>query len=70
MKFFWATCDRFKDDPVADFSIRIIDSHSKNGHQYNIPSASKFTVLIVCDISMDYTGRDVIIDHKNKGSSV
>ncbi|XP_052297322.1 uncharacterized protein LOC127902450 [Citrus sinensis] len=67
VKSFRMTRDRYKTQPESTFCLRLLNSRTRDGRRYNIPTVSEVAGLIVGDFSEANFQRDVIIEHRTKG---
>ncbi|WOG95440.1 hypothetical protein DCAR_0414759 [Daucus carota subsp. sativus] len=67
VKSFRRARDMFKAQPTTTFHLRMPETRSTDGRQYNIPSVSEVAGLIVGDLSKKKFERDIIVRHRAKG---
>lgn len=67
VKSFRMARDRYKTQPESTFRLRLLNSRTRDGRRYNIPTVSEVAGLIVGDFSEANFQRDVIIEHRTKG---
>ncbi|KAH9703741.1 helitron like n domain-containing protein [Citrus sinensis] len=67
VKSFRMARDRYKTQPESTFCLRLLNSRTRDGRRYNMPTFSEVTGLIVGDFSEANFQRDVIIEHRTKG---
>ncbi|XP_071720143.1 uncharacterized protein [Rutidosis leptorrhynchoides] len=60
--------DRFDMDDKEPIRIKLIGSRDTNGRTYNLPTANEVAALIIGDIDGTYDKRDIILEHRKKGS--
>ncbi|KAJ4846595.1 LOW QUALITY PROTEIN: hypothetical protein Tsubulata_040791, partial [Turnera subulata] len=51
--------ERYTQDDVGEFRLRIVSSREKDGRQYNIPTSSEIPMLIVGDLDENAINRDI-----------
>ncbi|XP_075088445.1 uncharacterized protein LOC107780595 [Nicotiana tabacum] len=59
--------DRYREHPESVFRLWLLSDRTRDGHQYNIPTASEVAGLIVGDLTKENFKRDVIVEHQKKG---
>ncbi|KAJ4827669.1 hypothetical protein Tsubulata_035503, partial [Turnera subulata] len=59
--------ERYAQDDVGEFWLRIVSSREKDGRQYNTPTSSGITMLIVGDVDENAINRDIVVQHRQKG---
>ncbi|KAK9174942.1 hypothetical protein WN944_026946 [Citrus x changshan-huyou] len=67
VKSFRMARDRYETQPESTFRLRLLNSRTRDGRRYNIPTVSEVAGLIVGDFSEANFQRDVIIEHRTKG---
>ncbi|KAF2310504.1 hypothetical protein GH714_013170 [Hevea brasiliensis] len=67
VKSFRMARDRFKDSPHAEVCLRLLANQEKDGREYNLPTASEVTTLIVGDLVEENYGHDIIVKHVKEG---
>ncbi|KAH9698190.1 ATP-dependent DNA helicase [Citrus sinensis] len=67
VKSFKMARDRYETQPESTFRLRLLNSRTRDGRRYNIPTVSEVAGLIVGDFSEANFQRDVIIEHRTKG---
>ncbi|XP_049381178.1 uncharacterized protein LOC125845678 [Solanum stenotomum] len=67
VKSFRMARDRYREQPQAEFRIRILSERTQDGRQYNIPTTSEVAELIVGDLTDANFQRDVIVEHRKNG---
>lgn len=50
--------DQFQNDNTEEFQLPLIRNQTKDGREYNLPSASEVAALIVDDLIVENYGRD------------
>ncbi|KAJ4827404.1 hypothetical protein Tsubulata_006455, partial [Turnera subulata] len=59
--------ERYAQDDVGEFWLRIVNSREKDGRKYNTPTSSDITMLIVGDLDENAINRDSVVEHRQKG---
>jgi len=54
--------DTIRQDSSSAIKLRILGKRGRNGHRYNLPTASEVAALIVGDFDTSDFDRDVIVD--------
>jgi len=67
VKSFRMARDRYREQPQAEFRMRILSERTQDGRQYNRPTASEVAGLIVGDLTDANFQRDVIVEHRKNG---
>lgn len=55
---------RIKKSGAREFNLRLLSVRNRDGRMYNIPTASEVAALVVGDIDMSFSVRDVINEFK------
>lgn len=55
------------DKPLEEISIRIIGPSKGDGPQYSLPTTAGLAALIVGDLTVDKSSRDIIISSRSEG---
>nr|XP_009789935.1 PREDICTED: uncharacterized protein LOC104237479 [Nicotiana sylvestris] len=63
-KIFRMARDRYKQHPESVFRLRLLSDRTRDGRQYNIPTASEVAGLIIGDLTDENFQRDVIVEHR------
>lgn len=66
-KTFRMARDRYKQHPESVFRLRLLSDRTRDGRQYNIPTASEVAGLIIGDLTDENFQRDVIVEHRKNG---
>ena len=66
-KVFRMARERFNVDEIRSVKIRLIGNRSKDGAQYNIPTASEVAAIVVGDGNQPSEGRDIVVDQYGVG---
>ena len=66
VKSFRMARDRYKESDLENVKLRLIGTRSKDGRQYNLPTASKIAALIVGENNGENIERDIIVENKDK----
>jgi len=67
VKSFRMARDRYREQPQAEFRMRILSERTQDGRQYNRPTTSEVAGLIVGDLTDANFQRDVIVEHRKNG---
>jgi len=67
VKNFRMARDRFSDGNTHHLRLRLIGSRSTDGRVQNLPTCSEIAAIVVGDIGLDNTHRDIIVDYKEGG---
>ncbi|XP_075088408.1 uncharacterized protein LOC142170407 [Nicotiana tabacum] len=67
VKTFRMARDRYREHPESVFHLQLLSDRTRDGQQYNIPTASEVAGLIVGDLTEENFKRDVIVEHRKKG---
>ncbi|VFQ80664.1 unnamed protein product [Cuscuta campestris] len=59
--------DRIKIDKEQNYQLHLLSDRPQRHRQYNAPTASEIAALIVGDFGQGTDGRDIIVQHKEKG---
>ena len=68
VKSFRMARDRFQNRRIKDVRLRLINKRSKDGRQYNLPSASEVAALIIGEQDGENNEFDIIVETKDKMS--
>ncbi|XP_075076823.1 uncharacterized protein LOC142163436 [Nicotiana tabacum] len=66
-KIFRMARDRYKQHPESVFRLRLLSDRTRDGRQYNIPTASEVAGLVIGDLTDENFQRDVIVEHRKNG---
>uniref|UniRef100_A0A803PB99 ATP-dependent DNA helicase n=1 Tax=Cannabis sativa TaxID=3483 RepID=A0A803PB99_CANSA len=70
VKSFRMVRDRYKEQPESTFRLRLLQSRTTDGRQYNMPTVSEVAGLIVGDFTEANYERDVIVEHRTNGLQI
>ncbi|KAK9682709.1 hypothetical protein RND81_10G090900 [Saponaria officinalis] len=68
VKVFRMARDRFKEDDMIPIRVKLLGDRSKDSREYNLPTVSEIAVLIIGDLEDTVGYRDIIVEHKGKGT--
>ena len=66
VKSFRMARDIFQNRRIKDVRLRLINKRSKDGRQYNLPSASKVAALIIGEQDGENNEFDIIVETKDR----
>lgn len=67
VKNFRMARDHFSGGNTHHLRLRLIGSRSTDGRVQNLPTCSKIAAIVIGDIGLDNTHRDIIVDYKEGG---
>ena len=66
VKSFRMARDRYKESDLENVKLRLIGTRSKDGRQYNLPTASEVAAPIVGESTGQNIEHDIIVENKDK----